>query len=76
MVGGEGSRKQRASVTVAYIGELRQLTKVLASVPGMGTSIQMGIENLTQLISVTELSCAFALVGGGEERWECREDLT
>lgn len=47
VVGGEGSRRQRASVTVAYIGELRQLTKGLASYFRMGTSIQVGIENLT-----------------------------
>lgn len=62
--GGEGPRKQRASVTVAYIGELRQLAR-----DGLrtldGTSIQMGIEKWTSFMSVTELSCVFALVAGG-----------
>lgn len=62
--GGEGPRKQRASVTVACIGELRQLAK-----DGLrtlnGTATQMGIEKLTWFMSITELSCVFALVAGG-----------
>lgn len=40
----------------------------------MIASIQMGIEYLTQFISIREFSCVFVLVGGGA-RWEYREDL-
>lgn len=60
---GEGPRKQRASVTVACIGELRQLIKDRLRTLN-GTSIQMGIEKLTSFLSITELSCVFALVSG------------
>lgn len=40
----------------------------------MVASIQMGLEHLTQFISIGEFSCVFVLVGGGG-RLECREDL-